>query len=240
MDSAGLTELQLADALREASLAVDRAEAHRLAVAAEWDRRQVWAGDGAYNGRCWLAAECTLSRAEAAATLRTARVVASAPVVAEAVADGSLPVAKAEVLASVVTARTAEKFVEDQQVLVDEARRLSVDEVAKMVRWWQRLADQDGAEPVEPEQQLRMTQASDGTLHIRGVLGAEGGPRSARCWKASPTSCGGPSGRGPVTSGNGRRSAPAPAFGPRPWPRWPGGRPPLMPTAPARVHFSAW
>ena len=209
VDSTRLTDLELAEALRDASMAVDRAEAHRLAVAAEWDRRQVWAGDGAYNGRCWLAAECTLSRAEAGAILRTARVLASAPVMAEAVGDGSLPVAKAEVLASVVTARTAEKFVEDQQVLVDEALRLSVDELAKMARWWQRLADQDGPEPAEPEQQLRMSQASDGTVHLRGVLDAEGGAQvrtvlegiAGQLWRAERAGTGDEWERPPVGAG---------------------------------------
>ena len=37
----------LSSLLREASAEVNRAEAHRLAVAAEWDRRQAWANDGA-------------------------------------------------------------------------------------------------------------------------------------------------------------------------------------------------
>ena len=174
-DSSCLSDDELSVALREASAAVERAEAHRLAVAAEWDRRQAWAADGAGNGGCWLADRCTLSRAEAGSILRTARTVASAPVVAGAVADGSLPVAKAEVLASVVTARIAGAFVRDQEVLVEHARRLPVDEVRKMARWWARYVDEDGAEPAVPDQQLRITQAGDGTVHVRAVLSAEDG-----------------------------------------------------------------
>ncbi|MDQ6840326.1 MAG: HNH endonuclease [Actinomycetota bacterium] len=170
-----MTGDELSEALREASAAVNAARAHQLAVAAEWDRREAWAADGAYSGRCWLADRCTLSRAEAAEVLRTARVVASAPVVAAAVADGSLPVAKAEVLAAVVTSRTEEKFVADQQVLVDAVGRLGVDETRKLARWWQRLADHDGPEPAEPEGRLRVTAASDGTTHLAGTLDAEGG-----------------------------------------------------------------
>jgi hypothetical protein len=84
-------------------------------------------------------------------------------------------VAKAEVLASVVTNRTEEAFIEGQQMLVDEARRLAVDEVRKMARWWQRYVDQDGSEPEVPEARLRVTEASDGTVHVRGVLDAEDG-----------------------------------------------------------------
>ena len=106
-DLSVVSDDELSLLLREASAAVNRAEAERLVVAAEWDRRPAWANDGAYNGRCWLAAECSLSRRVAHSVLRTARVVASAPAVAAAVAEASLPVAKAEVVASVVTAGEA-------------------------------------------------------------------------------------------------------------------------------------
>lgn len=170
-----LTDDEMSSVLREASDAVDWAEAYRLVVAAEWDRRQAWANDGAYSGRCWLADRCTLSRGEAGALLRTARVVASAPAIAAAVADGSLRVAKAEVLASVVTAKTAAAFVRDEQTLLDAVGRLGVDDTRKVARWWQRLADQDGTEPAEFSPNLRCTTANDGTVHLAGVLDAEGG-----------------------------------------------------------------
>ncbi len=161
--------------LREASVEVDRAQARRLALAAEWDRRQAWANDGAYDGRCWLAAECGLSRREAHTILHSARVVAAAPLVAAAVAAGAVPVAKAEVLAAVVTARTEAAFVGDQQVLLDAVGRLSVDDTRRVARWWQRLADQDGAEPDERPAGLRCSVAGDGTTHLAGSLGVEGG-----------------------------------------------------------------
>ena len=154
-DLAAVSDGDLSSLLREASAEVNRAEAHRLAVAAEWDRRQAWANDGAYNGRCWLAHECTLARGEAYRILRTAEVLSSAPLMATAVAGGSLPVAKAQVLASVVTARTEEAFVRDQQTILDAVARLSVDDTRKVARWWQRLADQDGAKPEVPCNQLR-------------------------------------------------------------------------------------
>ncbi len=161
--------------LREASAAVNKAEAHRLAVAAEWDRRQAWAADGAYSGRCWLAAECGLSRGESGLILKTARVVASAPVVAAAVAGGSLSVAKAEVLASVVNPRIEAAFVEDGETLLDNVGQLGVDDTRRVARWWARTVDQDGVEPDEPVAKLRCLEASDGTTHLSGVLGVEAG-----------------------------------------------------------------
>ncbi|CAA9257342.1 MAG: hypothetical protein AVDCRST_MAG76-2633 [uncultured Acidimicrobiales bacterium] len=165
----------LAGLLREASAEVNRAQARRLAITAEWDRRQAWAADGAYNGRCWLAANCGLSRREAHSVLHTAEVVASAPVVAAAVEAASLPVAKVEVLASVVTVRTTAAFVRDQEVLLEAVARLSVDDTRKVARWWQRLADADGTEPFERPIGLRCSVAGDGTTHVAGTLDVEGG-----------------------------------------------------------------
>ncbi|CAA9235654.1 MAG: hypothetical protein AVDCRST_MAG76-1494 [uncultured Acidimicrobiales bacterium] len=101
--------------------------------------------------------------------------MASAPVVAAAVAEASLPVAKAEVLASVVTASTEAAFERDQQTLLDAVARLSVDDTQKLARWWQRLADQDGVEPQVPRGDLRVSVAGDGTTHLAGVLGVEDG-----------------------------------------------------------------
>lgn len=95
VDLAAVDDDTLSVLLVEASAEVNRAQARRLAIAAEWDRRQAWANDGAYNGRCWLADRCELSRREAYSVLHTAEVVASAPVVAAAVESGALPVAKA-------------------------------------------------------------------------------------------------------------------------------------------------
>jgi len=174
-DLTNVDEEELSALLREASDEVNRAQAHRLDVAAEWDRRQAWARDGAYNGRCWLAHECTLGRSESARILKTAKVLASAPLMAAAVADGSLRVSKAEVLASVVTERVEEAFVRDQQVLLDAVASLSVDHTRRVARYWQLRADADGAEPVVRESQLRCTVDDDGNTHLSGVLDVEGG-----------------------------------------------------------------
>jgi len=174
-DLSGVDDDELCALLRDASAEVNQAQVRRLAVAAEWDRRQAWASDGAYNGRCWLAHECTLSRSEAYRVLRTAKVVASAPLVAAAVADGTLAVSKAEVLASAVTSRVADALVRDQEMLLEALVRLSVDEARKALRFWQLRADDDGAEPEVPHKRLRFGVQDDGTTHLAGILDAEDG-----------------------------------------------------------------
>jgi len=162
--------------------------------------------------------------------------------VAEAVASGALPVSKAEVLASVVTSRTQEAFVRDQQILLDAASRLAVDEVRKAVRWWQRLADQDGAEPKEPESQLRCTVADDGTTHLAGNLGVEGGAvfRSVlsqiadQLWRARRAGGDDVNETPPVCMAGRLRAG----CGPTRWRRWPGGPAPPTPPAPVPARSS--
>jgi len=122
-----------------------------------------------------MAHDCVLSRSESAGILRTARVVASAPLVAAAVEEGDLPVSKAEVLASVVSSRLVEAFVRDQQMLLDAVRLLSVDETRKLARFWQMRADVDGVEPERPARRLRFGVQDDGTTHFGGILGPEDG-----------------------------------------------------------------
>lgn len=59
----------------------------------------------------------------------------------------------------------------DQQILLDAVTTLAVDEASKLGRWWQQRADQDGAEPQDPQGKLRCTVAGDGTTHLAGSLG---------------------------------------------------------------------
>ena len=212
-------------------MAVDRAKAHRLAVAAEWDRLRAWAADGAGSGRCWLADQAP---SPGPSRCRAANRPGGGLRPGDRRRGGRRVAAGGQGRGAGLGRHRPHRrpFVTDQQVLLDGARRLPVDEVAKLARWWQRLAD-DGADSVEADRRLRITQASDGTIHLRGVLDAETGSQvrtvidaiASQLWRAD--------GPAPATSGNGHRSAPAPACGPTPPARWPGGPPPPTPTAPA-------
>ena len=116
------------------------------AVAA-WDARRVWADDGATSATAWLAHRCELSRSSAATLVRTARRSA-----VDAVDRGRVPDVASSAsrrrccLASAAhrSDKTLEVFARDEEMLVDHACRLTVDQTALMLRHWLLRADPDG------------------------------------------------------------------------------------------------
>ena len=114
---------------------------------AVWDARKVWAYDGATSGTAWLAHQCELSRSSAATLVRTARRLESMPTTRAATHTGEIGFAKAVLLASAAhrSDKTLEVFAQHEAVLVDHARRLTVDQTAQMLQHWLLKADPDGA-----------------------------------------------------------------------------------------------
>ena len=109
------------------------------------DARGAWAYDGATSGTAWLAHRCGLSRSSAGTLVRTARRLQTMPATETALADGTLSLAKATLLASAAcrSDRTREVFARHEEVLVEHARRLTVDQTAQMLQHWLLLADPD-------------------------------------------------------------------------------------------------
>jgi hypothetical protein len=68
-----------------------RLAAVRAGVAARWDGRGVWSDDGSKSAAARLARDTGLSRAHAHAVLRRARRLATMPLVAAALTDGTGP-----------------------------------------------------------------------------------------------------------------------------------------------------
>src|SRR5215204_247488 len=87
------------------------------ATVGEWDKRMLWAHDGATSGQAWLRAhgdmEHTKPLVDTAGALRD-----HAPATADALADGSLSYEKAAALASAVTPEVADQFAEDEARLL--------------------------------------------------------------------------------------------------------------------------
>ncbi len=175
-DPGGLDDAALAELVVEVQAEADRLEAWRLRVLGEWDARAVWAADGACNGASWLAALGNVARAHMSGLLHDARRLRGMPVTAAAVADGGLASAKARLLARAVNDRTREAFGRDEQTLVDTIARLTVDEAAQVIRWWQRLADEDGPDPRDRDANTAsVSQRLNGRWRIDGDVDVESG-----------------------------------------------------------------
>lgn len=134
-------------ALVEMAESVQAALVERVGV---FDAAEGWAADGAFSFACWLRARADVTRSESLQLARFARTLRAMPVTAGAVAAGTISVAKARVLASVVNERTAERFAEQEAFLVEQVQLLTVDEARVALAYWKRLADVDGPDPDDP------------------------------------------------------------------------------------------
>lgn len=141
-----LVDAQLPDHIDDLIRLRDRVDAQLLDAVGAWDDRQLWAADGAANGRQSLAGQY-LSRQEAAGLINTARRIRRTKLVLEALRDGRISVSKARLLARLRNERVAETFDRDEELLVKEARPLTVDQTDRLARFWKANADADGAEP---------------------------------------------------------------------------------------------
>jgi hypothetical protein len=146
VDPATMGDVELSAHVERLGALADQIEAARLAALDVWDARAVWALDASPSGATWLAVRGRVSRAQAAGMLRTARTLRSMPLTASAVREGSLVPAKARVMAAALNDRVMEAFARDEEFLVSEARRFTVDQTAQMMRFWVMRADADGAD----------------------------------------------------------------------------------------------
>jgi hypothetical protein len=182
-DPRSLADATLSARIVELTELADRVEAARLAAVTEWDRRAVWAFDGAPSGASWLTARTGTGRAVAGGTLRTARQLGRLPAVAEALGSARITPAKARLLAGVVNPRTAEAFARDETMLIDQAEVLSVDDLASVLRFWTVRADPDGPGPTDPDDNTaHLSQTLGGRWRFDANLDIEGGGIFATVW----------------------------------------------------------
>ena len=141
-----LTDEELTACLRELDQVRSRSEAAMARVLAVWDARKAWADDGATSATSWLAYRCELSRSSAAVMVRTARRLRSMPLTSAATEAGEICFAKAVLLASAAhrSEKTVKAFARHEAMLVEHARRLTVDQTAQLLRHWLLRADPDG------------------------------------------------------------------------------------------------
>jgi Domain of unknown function (DUF222)/HNH endonuclease len=178
VDPASLTDAELSAHVRELDGERCRVEAAMARAVAAADARGVWAYDGATSGAAWLAYRCELSRSSAATMVRTARRLRSMPGTEAALTGGEVGFAKAVLLASAAhrSDKTIEMFARDEAMLVDHARRLTVDQTAVMLRHWLLAADPDRERRERGEgDRLHVSSTFDGTTVLDGVYTSEDG-----------------------------------------------------------------
>jgi len=171
------------DELHEMVTTVQR-QRHRLAALAagaisEWDRRMVWADNGARSAATRLANETAASTSSTGIEVRRARQLRSMPATAAALAAGELSPDHVDLLAKANRPWRTAIFADHEQTLVEECTGLRFFDARKMVDYWCARVDSDAAEDQAERQRdaahLSVSSTIDGTVVVNGVLDPIGG-----------------------------------------------------------------
>jgi hypothetical protein len=127
----------------------ERTEAVALTAAAEWDKHEAWAADGALSPQAWLRGKASLASAEARRTVRSARLLGRSDRLAKTVAAGDITAGHVAALSRYATAARADQFNDHVDALIDAACTLGIDDIATVARRWASHAD-DAASRGEP------------------------------------------------------------------------------------------
>jgi hypothetical protein len=146
LDPDCLSDGELSELIVEGRTMRARLDGTMARLDAAWDARQCWAVDDAKSAAAWLSHRCRQPIGEARAAVRAARMLRHLDPVAEAFQAGEINSAHVRVLLSVINQRTAERFADDQKILLDAARTLDFDDFVQAVRYWHQHADPDGSE----------------------------------------------------------------------------------------------
>jgi hypothetical protein len=171
------------DELHEFVTALQR-QRHRLAAIAAtaisaWDRRLVWADNGARSAATRLANETSASPSSTSTEVRRARRLRSMPATAAALASGDLSPDHVDLLARADCPWRSASFADHEVTLVEQCKMLRFADARKMVDYWCARADADGTEDRAERQRnaahLNVSSTLDGTVVVNGVLDPIGG-----------------------------------------------------------------
>ncbi len=132
-----------------------RFEASVTKAVAAFDAAGAWGPSGARTASAWLRARCALPSHEATKEVRRGRHLARLPQVERAWAAGELTGAHLDVVAALRSRVTAAALARDEEMLVEQAKRLTFAEFVRVARYWEQHADPDGAEEDAIERRAR-------------------------------------------------------------------------------------
>ncbi|HEX4904321.1 MAG TPA: DUF222 domain-containing protein [Acidimicrobiales bacterium] len=166
----------LTNQLRELESRQRALDAERAELLAEWVRSEAWANDGSATPAGRLARETAIAGREARERVKVAGLLATSMPLTRAVCE-ELGWPKVRLLANAIDARTAEAFAAHEEILIKDARRLSVDQLVILLAHWRRLVDHDGAnadaDAKHEDDYLQIAESFDGVGFVKGRFGAE-------------------------------------------------------------------
>ncbi len=161
---------RLGDEIAELSAHIEAATAHLLDMILEFDARGGW-NTGFRSCAAWLSWRVGLDLGAARERVRVARVLATLPSLAQALARGELSYAKVRALTRVATPETEER-------LLAVGRAGTAEHVERIVRGWRRVDRKAEAQETarrHASRALHVYQDEDGMVVVRGRLAPEVG-----------------------------------------------------------------
>lgn len=120
----------------------ERLRAETVRVAGAWDARKAWAEDGALSASSWLTHRAPVSKRDGRQLVRAARLAWRHERTGKALAAGDLTSSHVDVLAAMVKGRER-LFPRHEDVLLDIAPTLSVDDFTTALKHWRSAADDE-------------------------------------------------------------------------------------------------
>ncbi len=174
VDPADLTDDELHQFVTTLQGQRQRLAAVSAAAVSSWDRRMVWADNGARSAAVRLANETSTSTSSAGIEVRRARQLRSMPATAAALAAGDLSPDHVDLLSKADQPWRNASFADHEETLVEQCKVLRFADARKLVDYWCARADVDAAEDRAERQRtaahLNMSPTLDGTVVIGGTL----------------------------------------------------------------------
>jgi hypothetical protein len=134
------------EALKIVRRQIARLDAAATRSTAAFDASGEWKESGARSLSSWLAGACNLPITETRRQISNGRALRHMPLVTEAWLAGDISAAHVGVLAGACSEARRETFARDEKMLLDDGKCMRFRDFWRAVRYWEQLADPDGAE----------------------------------------------------------------------------------------------
>jgi hypothetical protein len=125
---------------------LNKFEAHVTASVAELDTWGEYTADEAPNAKAWVATTGHLPRCEAGRLVRRGRALRQVTKCGKAWMKGEITASHLDIFLKIRNPRTEDALERDEEMLLDQARKLSFEDFAGAAGYWEQLADPDGTE----------------------------------------------------------------------------------------------
>src|ERR1700722_12895379 len=173
---AGLDAHELSDGetLVELHQQLNRLQVVVTAATGAFEASGDWHFDRARSAAHWIMTKTRLPKATVKAEVSLARTLRYLPHAEQAWRDGEIALPHVRALVGARRPGTAEQMVDDEAMLVGEAKRLQFRQFSKITEYWAQEADAEGAERSAEDQhddrRLHLSQSFDRMWFLDGTL----------------------------------------------------------------------